>query len=117
MTRRSRRGGKSRGVSTNTAKRQVDYKHLKNTLIKQPSFSDDRLEAIHDTALRVIEELGIRVLNDAARDYFKSAGAEVDADSLMVKIDRKLVEQALGNRAERICPARCDTRVRCGSGW
>jgi len=95
MTRRSRRGGKKRGAPGNTAKRQVDYKHLKNTLIKQPAFSDDRVEAIHDTALRVIEELGIRVLNDAARDYFKAAGADVDNDSLMVKIDRALVEKAL----------------------
>ena len=68
---------------------------LKNTLVKQPAFSDDRVEAIHDTALRVIEELGIRVLNDTARDYFISAGAEVDSDSLMVKIDRSLVTQAL----------------------
>jgi len=95
MSRRSRRGGKIPGVATSTGKRQVDYKHLKNTLIKQPSFSDDRVEAIHETALRVIGELGIRVLNDDARAYFKSAGAEVDEDTQMVKIDRALVEQAL----------------------
>ncbi len=95
MTRRSRRGGKIRGDSKNTTKRQVDYKHLKNPLIRQPAFSDDRVEAIHDTALRVTEELGIRVLNDSARDYFKAAGAEIDNDTLMVKIDRSLVEQAL----------------------
>ena len=95
MTRRNRRGGKSRGPSSDAAKRQVDYRHLKNTLVKQPAFSDDRVEAVHDTALRVIEELGIRVLNDTARDYFISAGAEVDSDSLMVKIDRSLVTQAL----------------------
>jgi len=95
MTRRNRRGGKTRGDSTKSLKRHIDYKHLKNPLIRQPAFSDDRVEAIHETALRVIEELGIRVLNDSARDYFKAAGAEIDSDSLMVKIDRSLVEQAL----------------------
>ena len=95
MSRRSRRGGKTPGVATSAGKRQCNYKHLKNTLIKQPAFSDDRVEAIHETALRVIGELGIRVLNDDARAYFKSAGAEVDEDTQMVKIDRVLVEQAL----------------------
>ena len=94
MTRRNRRST-GRDTATRPSKRQVDYKHLNNTLIKQPAFSDDRVEAIHDTALRVIEELGIRVLNQSARDYFKSAGADVDGESQMVKIDRELVNQAL----------------------
>ncbi|MCP4188827.1 MAG: trimethylamine methyltransferase family protein [Gammaproteobacteria bacterium] len=91
MPRRSRRGGKAR----NKTNRQIDYKHLTNPLIRQPAFSDDRIEAIHHTALRVIEELGIRVLNETARQYFKDAGAEVDATTQMVKINRALVEQAL----------------------
>ena len=95
MSRRSRRGGKVPGRIPGNTKRQVDYRHLKNPLIKQPAFSDDRVEAIHQTALGVIEELGIRVLNDEARSYFKSAGAEVDESTQMVKINRVLVEQAL----------------------
>ncbi len=90
MSRRSRRTGQAA-----TANRQVDYKHLKNTLIKQPAFSDDRIEAIHETALRVVEELGIRVINDEARSVFKSAGAEANESTQMVNIDRNLVEQAL----------------------
>lgn len=90
MSRRSRRASRP-----TVSKRQIDYKHLKNPLIKQPAFSDDRVEAIHATALRVVEELGIRVLNDEARSYFKSVGADVDETTQMVNIDRALVEQAL----------------------
>ncbi len=90
MSRRSRPARQSAA-----ANRRVDYKHLRNTLIKQPAFSDDRVEAIHETALRVVEELGIRVINDEARSVFKSAGAEVDESTQMVNIDRELVEQAL----------------------
>ncbi len=75
--------------------RKIDYRYLVNPLIQQPSFSDDRVEAIHNTALRVIEELGIRVLNKTARQYFKDAGAEVDETTQMVKINGALVEQAL----------------------
>ncbi len=63
--------------------------------MRQPAFSQDRLEAIHATALRVIEELGIRVLNENARERFRQAGASVDDESWMVKIDPSLVAQAL----------------------
>jgi len=94
MSRRSRRS-KHHGVAGTSHKRQVNYRNLKNPLLRQPAFSDDRLEAIHDTALRVIEELGIKVLNDEARQYYKEAGASVDEDSLIVKIDRALVASAL----------------------
>ena len=96
MTRRSKRRTATDGSAPKKmAKRERNYRALKNPLVRQPAFSDDRVEAIHQTALRVIEELGIRVLNDDARKRFKQAGATVHEDSLMVHIDRELVEQAL----------------------
>jgi len=94
MSRRSRRG-RHHGVADTSHQRKVDYRNLKNPLLRQPAFSEDRLEAIHNTALRVIEELGIKVLNVEARQYYKQAGASVDEDSLIVKIDRELVAAAL----------------------
>ncbi len=94
MTRRNKRRSTS-SRSSDSAKRNVSYRALKNPFILQKSFSDDRLEAIHQTALRVLEELGIRVLNDEARQHFQEAGATVNNDSRMVTIDRSLVERAL----------------------
>ncbi len=94
MSRRSRHR-KHHGVADTSHQRQVNYRNLKNPLIRQPAFSQDRLEAIHQTALRVIEELGIKVLNDQARDYFDQAGARVDESTQMVKIDSSLVDSAL----------------------
>jgi len=94
MSRRPR-GRRHHGVADTSHRREVNYRNLKNPLLRQPAFSDDRLEAIHDTALRVLEELGIKVLNDAARQYFKQAGASVDEETHMVKIDRELVNAAL----------------------
>jgi trimethylamine--corrinoid protein Co-methyltransferase len=82
-------------VADTSHQRQVSYRNLKNPLLRQPAFSQDRLEAIHDTALRVIETLGIKVLNDEARRYYKQAGASVDEESQLVKIDRALVAAAL----------------------
>jgi trimethylamine--corrinoid protein Co-methyltransferase len=94
MTGRNRRNSKVRGASS-TKKRDINYRALKNPLIKQTAFSEDRIEAIHRTALRVIEELGIRVLNEDARKWFKQSGAIVHDDTMMVHIDSEQVEKAL----------------------
>ena len=58
--------------------RKPCYSNLKNNLIRQPAFSEDRLENLHQTALRVLEELGIRVLHKDARNRFAIAGAVID---------------------------------------
>jgi len=72
-----------------------DYQKLKNTLGLQPAFSQDHVEDIHQTALRVLDELGIRVLNQEARDLFKRAGASVDEKTQMVSIQSMLVDSSL----------------------
>jgi trimethylamine--corrinoid protein Co-methyltransferase len=91
-TGRRQRGDQAAGASTG---RRTDYRHLINPLMRGRSFSDDHVAEIHRTALRVLQELGIRVLHEGARERFRQAGATVDADSLMVRLDRGLVEQAL----------------------
>ena len=57
--------------------------------------SSDNVAAIHDAALRVLEELGIRVLLDEARRRYRAAGATVDEVSQMVRLDRGMVAEAL----------------------
>jgi trimethylamine---corrinoid protein Co-methyltransferase len=96
MARRSRRG-RHHGVADTSHQRKVDYRKLRNTLVRQPAFSQDRLEAIHNTALRVLEELGIKVLNDEARQIFRDAGARVDESTQLVKFDRAMITTALGS--------------------
>ena len=93
MNRRSRRGRPRSAAAA--PRRRVDYRHLENTLLRQPAFSADRIEALHQTALRVLGELGIKVLNDEARDYFQRAGAEVDESTQLVRMDPSLVDSAL----------------------
>ncbi len=94
---RRRKSRRHHGVADTSHRRAVDYRHLKNPLLHQPAFSDDRVAAIHETALRVVEELGIRVLNDEARALYRGAGAEVDETTQMVRIDRGLVADALAS--------------------
>ncbi len=57
--------------------------------------SADQLEAIHQSSLRILEELGIEVMSDQALALFAKAGGEVDRDNSTVRVDRHIVEQAL----------------------
>lgn len=53
--------------------------------------SDDELESIHLKSLRVLDELGVRVLHREARNIMRTHGARVDDDSEMVHFDPELV--------------------------
>jgi trimethylamine--corrinoid protein Co-methyltransferase len=90
----NRRGRRATADAAPAVPRSRTYRRLTNPLIRQPAFSEDRVAAIHDTALRVLEELGIRVLNEEARARFKQAGASVGDDGL-VRLDRGLVAEAV----------------------
>ncbi|MGB8813969.1 MAG: trimethylamine methyltransferase family protein [Paracoccaceae bacterium] len=87
-----RRAGRERSeyVSPHSA-----YVHLQNPFTPQPGFSDDQIAAMHETALRVLEELGIKVLLDEGRAILRAGGALVDDDTQMVRIGRDMVTQAL----------------------
>ena len=71
------------------------YRNLKNPLVKQNSLSEEKLAEVHDAALKVLKDLGIKVLNDEARKYYRKAGAKVCEATLMVKLERDLVEKSL----------------------
>ena len=55
------------------------------------------MAAIHETALRVLEELGMKVLLPEARERFRKAGARVDDATEMVFIGRDIVDAAIAS--------------------
>jgi len=91
-----------RGGGAAPAIRHTDYRSLRNPFPPVPVFSEDRIEAIHNTALRVLEELGMKVLLPDARARFRAAGARVDEASEMVFIGREIVESALASAPRSI---------------
>jgi trimethylamine---corrinoid protein Co-methyltransferase len=54
--------------------------------------SADHVEAIHRTALKVLEEIGMRVLDAPARALYASAGADVDESTMCVRMNPALAE-------------------------
>ena len=94
----SARGGRRRGRSAkveSTLKRDVNYRQLKNPFTPMNVFSNDEIANMHATSLRMLEELGMKVLLPEARKIYAKGGARVDEDSEMVYIGRDIIEAAL----------------------
>ena len=93
-----RRGGRSRSrAESETAlpPRPHNYRQLRHPFQPQNVFSEDGILRIHVMALKVLRELGIKILLPEARQLFKRAGGLVDDDTLMVRLGDDLVVQAL----------------------
>ena len=57
--------------------------------------SQDELDTIHNTSLKVLERTGVKVMSKQALDILKKAGAKVDYTSNHASIPAILVEEAL----------------------
>jgi len=51
--------------------------------------NEDAISRIHDTVMRVIEEIGFEVNSDTARELFREAGAQVDHEKRRVRLPRE----------------------------
>jgi trimethylamine--corrinoid protein Co-methyltransferase len=57
--------------------------------------ADKDIQKIHETSLKVFDEVGVQVNSSAARDLFLGAGADVDENSHVVKVPPSLVEELI----------------------
>jgi len=96
---RERRGRRARSADAPAPpppeKRSLRYRSLENPFPPIEILSADQVAHLHAAALTVLEQDGIRVLLPEARDVFRTAGAEVDEETMMVRFAPELVEQSL----------------------
>jgi trimethylamine--corrinoid protein Co-methyltransferase len=92
--RRRREGGRGRR-SADAPLPQLPWSAVVNPYPPLEVLSADQVEAIHQTSLRILEELGIELMSARARAILRAAGAHVNDASGTVRLDRGLVEQAL----------------------
>ncbi|MBN1862890.1 MAG: trimethylamine methyltransferase family protein [Dehalococcoidales bacterium] len=64
--------------------------------------SEDAISRIHDTAMRVIEEIGFEVNSDTARELFKKAGAQVDEEKRRVRMPRERVMELIAQAPSEV---------------
>lgn len=90
-----RRARRRRGAGSGPAQgdRGPNYRQLRNPFPIMSVFSDDEAAKMHETALRMLEELGMKVLLPEARRIYAAAGARVEGE--MVRLGREIVEAAL----------------------
>jgi trimethylamine--corrinoid protein Co-methyltransferase len=63
--------------------------------------SEDSLQAIHATALTILEEIGMKVLSDRARALYAAGGADVEAGSDRVRFGRDMLRNWLARAPSR----------------
>lgn len=97
MTRRRGRRAGAPQASGEAGARADRYRQLRHPFRPQSVFSDDAVENIHETALKVLAELGMKILLPEARRILASGGAIVDEDNEMVRIGSEMVEAALAS--------------------
>jgi len=87
------------------AVRQPPWRQLRNPFAPLEPLSRDQVEAIIDGALEVLETAGMRFLEPRSRALLGRAGANVDEDGMLVRLDRALVR-------EQLARAPCEFRLR-----
>jgi trimethylamine--corrinoid protein Co-methyltransferase len=73
--------------------RATDYTRLTNPFTPQPLWPEEAIPRLHDAALTVLRDLGLRILLPEARQILAAAGAKVVED--MVFLGPEIIEQAL----------------------
>ncbi|MBM4422323.1 MAG: trimethylamine methyltransferase family protein [Chloroflexi bacterium] len=96
---------------------KIPFKELRNPFPPLEIIPPEGIEKIHESSLRLLEEVGLCVMDAEALSLYEKAGAKVDHASQMVWIDRGLLMETVAQApAEFTWRARNPERnVRIGS--
>jgi trimethylamine--corrinoid protein Co-methyltransferase len=83
----------------------------------QPLTQDD-IQKIHHTVLRVFDEVGVQVNHNEALEIFKQAGARVDPDRRIVRFDESMVMELIEKAPSKVnlCGREPDGSLDCEIG-
>jgi trimethylamine--corrinoid protein Co-methyltransferase len=87
--RRTRRSGRAARASSTVP--QLPWRQPANPYRPVEVIDADKVEAIHRASMRVLKEIGVKVLDARARGLLGTAGADVDHASMMVRFDPDMV--------------------------
>ena len=96
---RARKGARRRGRNQSQAAEsppptagQGPFRSIRNSWMVLEPLSADQVEAVHAQSLKIISELGVKVLGETARQQLRGAGCMVDDGSGIVRMDPAFVE-------------------------
>lgn len=65
-------------------------------------FTNEDIKSVHEATVELLEEVGLKVKSQAARELFKEKGAMVDFSGEIVKIPRAMLEDAIYTAPSRV---------------
>lgn len=94
---RERRSGGRKGKSGRSSQgiTQLPWQQVKNSHSPMEMLNPGQLDQLHKTSLRILSEAGIRVMSVKVLDIFEAAGAIIDCDEMLIRIDESIVNAAL----------------------
>lgn len=94
---------------------QLAWERVTNPYDALVMLSAEQMQDLHDTSIRILKELGIKVMGQNVRDLMRRAGADVDAEGV-VRLDQGIVDHALSTvpRAFALTPRNPARRVHLG---
>ena len=97
--RRSRSSARNMGDKrpARAAIEQLDWSTPEYIDAPLEAVNEEVLDKIHETSIRILEEIGILFLNEEARDILKSIGCQVDNSTENVLFDREIVMNAIAS--------------------
>ena len=114
-TRRGRSGGRDGNTRRGgPAIRQSDWQN--NVILDHPTEPIDQegVEKIHNTAMRILEEIGIEMLNQEAIDVLKDHGAKVDGSKVFLDREFVMEKLALVPSEFTVTPRNLDRKITIG---
>lgn len=85
----------SRGNRRSAVLPQLDFARYRNPYMPLAVVSEDQLQAIHETSLAILKEIGLNFLLPEAKVILKEAGADVDPNSDRVRFDPGFIEEKI----------------------
>lgn len=96
MSNEGRGGGrKARAGRSSGAIPQLPWRGVINAYEPLEILSDEQLQSLHRTSMRILSELGIKVMSEKVMDLFEQAGAIVDRGERIIRTDESLVMEAI----------------------
>ncbi|CAN5715113.1 trimethylamine methyltransferase family protein [soil metagenome] len=89
----TRRGRRRRERAGGIA--QLPWQQVRNPYPPLALLDAEQMEELHATSMRILSELGIRVMGEDVLGHFERAGALVDRESRIVRIGEEFVAEAL----------------------
>ena len=104
--RRTRRDRRERR-NASTAIRRLPWRTVRNPHPPTRTLSEDQVETIHHASLRVLRNVGMKVLSPKARALYAGAGASADEDTALVRFDPAMIEEYMAK-----APPSCTMKAR-----